>query len=257
MKTESFNIARFLASRFIESKLVLALIPAILIFGLLGLMLTPREENPQIVVPAAEVIIPMPGMSPLEVEHLLLTPLENHLNSMQAVKHTYGFAAQGFAKIQVEFEVGENKTDAFVRLYDQVLRYRAKLPPQAGEPHVKIIDADDVPFMVISLASEKYDRYQLGRMAERMVEHLRSLDGVGQSEVIAALENEIRIEINPTRLQALGLDLNQLRAHIQAADVDISLGDQTHNDEKIQLRVTHKLESIEQLKQLVVMNNSM
>ena len=131
MKNKSFNIARFLSSHFIESKIVLALIPAILIFGLIGLLLTPREENPQIIVPAAEVSIPMPGASPLEVEHLLLTPLENHLNSMQGVKHTYGLASEGFAKIQVEFEVGEDKTDAFVRLYDQVLRYRAQLPPQA------------------------------------------------------------------------------------------------------------------------------
>lgn len=255
MKAQSFNIAYFLASRFIESKLVLALIPAILLFGGIGLMLMPREENPQIIVPAAEVSIPMLGMSPLEIEHLLLTPLENHLNSMQGVKHTYGFAGEGFAKIQVEFEVGEDKTDAFVRLYDQVLRYRAELPPQAGEPHIRLIDVDDVPFMVISLVSAEYDRYQLGRMAERMVEHLRSLDGVGQSHVVAALEDEIRIEINPSRLQALGLDLNQLRSHIQTANIDISLGQQTHEEKNHHLRVTHKLGSIEQLKQLVVISN--
>ncbi len=255
MKKKSFNIAYFLSSRFIESKLILALIPVVLIFGLIGLLLTPREENPQIVVPAAEVSIPMPGMSPLEVEHLLLTPLENHLNSMQGVNHTYGFASEGFAKIQVEFKVGEDKTEAFVRLYDQVLRYRTKLPPQAGEPHVRLIDADDVPFMVITLASSEYDRYQLGRMAERLVEHLRSLKGVGQSEVVAALEDEIRIEVNPTRLQALGLDLNQLRTHIQAADLDISLAHQTYAEENHHLRITHKLENIEQLKQLVVITD--
>jgi multidrug efflux pump subunit AcrB len=256
---KGFNIARFLSSHFVESKLILALIPAILLFGLIGLLLTPREENPQIVVPAAEVIVPMPGSTPLEVENLLLTPLENHLNSMQAVKHTYGLASEGFAKIQVEFEVGEDKTDAFVRLYDQVLHYRAKLPPQAGEPHVRLIDADDVPFMVITLASAEYDRYQLGRMAERMVEHLRSLHNVGTSNVIGNLSDEIRIEIDPTRLQSLGLDMNQLRAHIQAADLDVSLGQQIHtrystnnSDENIHLRISHKLNTLEQLKQLVI-----
>ena len=252
MKKSTFNIARFLASHFVESKLIVALIPAVLLFGVMGLLFTPREENPQIIVPAAEVSIPMPGASPLEVEHLLLTPLENHLNSMLGVKHTYGLANEGFAKIQVEFEVGEDKTEAFVRLYDQVLRYRAQLPPQAEEPHVRIIDVDDVPFMVITLASADYDRYQLGRMAERMVEHLRSLDVVGESTVIGALADEIRIEINPTRLQSLGLDLNQLRTHIQAADLDVSLGQQAYKDENHHLRISHKLENIEQLKQLVV-----
>ena len=255
MKNQSFNIAHFLASRFVESKLILALLPAILLFGLMSLLMTPREENPQIIVPAAEVSIPMPGMSPLEVEHLLLSPLENHLNAMQGVKHTYGYAGEGFAKIQVEFEVGEDKTDAFVRLYDQVLRYRAELPPQAGEPHVRLVDVDDVPFMVVTLASEDYDRYQLGRMAERMVEHLRSLTGVGQSEVIGALEDEIRIEINPTRLQSFGLDLNQLRNHIQAANLNVLLEPKTYNNKNYQLRVSHKLENIEQLKQLVVVTD--
>ena len=249
---KGFNIARFLSSHFVESKLILALIPAILIFGIIGLLLTPREENPQIIVPAAEVTIPMPGSTPLEVENLLLTPLENHLNSMQAVKHTYGLASEGFAKIQVEFEVGEDKTDAFVRLYDQVLRYQTRLPTQAGEPQVRLIDADDVPFMVITLTSTDYDRYQLGRMAERMIEHLRSLNNVGASEVVGDLHEEIRIEINPTRLQSLGLDLNQLRAQLQAADLDVSLGQQTHSDENHHLRVSHKLKTLEQLKQLVI-----
>ena len=252
MKLQSFNIARLLSSYFIESKLVLALIPAILLFGLMGLWLTPREENPQIIVPAAEVSIPMPGASPLEVEHLLLTPLENRLNSMPGVKHTYGLASEGFARVQVEFDVGEDKTAAYVRLYDQVIRSRTELPPQAGEPRIRLIDVDDVPFMVVSLAAADYDRHQLGRMAEQMAERLRSLKGVGQSEVIAALKDEIRIEVNPVRLQSLGLDMNQLRRNLQGADLDVSLGQHSYGQENHHLRISHKLKSIAQLKQLVI-----
>ena len=220
----SFNIAHTLAKTFVESKLVLAIIPAVILFGLLGLFEIPREENPQIVIPAAEITIPMAGMSPLEVEHLLLTPLENHLNTMQGVKHTYGVAGEGFAKIQVEFKVGEDKTESFVRLYDQVERYKIQLPPLAGEPHIQLMDVDDIPFIVVTLASDRYDRYQLTHMAERMTEHLHSIEGVGLSEIQGGQDNEVRVEINPTRLQALGLGLNQIRAHIQAANIDHSLG---------------------------------
>jgi len=252
MSTKSFNIAHFLAKTFIESKLVLALVPAVLLFGLMGLLETPREENPQIVVPAAEVTIPIPGMSPLEVEHLLLTPLESHLNTMKGVKHTYGIAGEGFAKIQVEFEVGEDKTESFVRLHDQVLRYKKSLPSLAGEPHVRLIDIDDVPFMVITLASSEYDRYQLSRMAERMTEHLHSIEGIGLSEVLGKQEDEIRININPTRLQALGVGLNQVRNHIQSANIDYSLGYKIIDKQNKHLRITHKFEDIEQLKRLVV-----
>ena len=81
---------------------------SIILFGVIGLLLTPREENPQIIVPAAEVVIPIAGFSPLEVERLVLTPIENSLNAMQGVKHIYGYADQDLAKIQVEFEVGED-----------------------------------------------------------------------------------------------------------------------------------------------------
>lgn len=252
MSAKSFNIAHFLAKTFIESKLILALVPAVLLFGLMGLLETPREENPQIVVPAADITIPVPGLSPIEVEHLLLTPLESHLNTMLGVKHTYGIAGEGFAKIQVEFEVGEDKTESFVRLHDQVLRYKKSLPPLAGEPHVQLIDIDDVPFMVITLASSEYDRYQLSRMAERMTEHLHSLEGIGISEVHGKQEDEIRIEINPTRLQAFGVSLNQVRNHIQSANIDHSLGYKVIDKQNKHLRITHKFEDIEQLKRLVV-----
>ena len=252
MSKQSFNIAHLLAKAFVESKLVLVLIPVILLFGMVGILETPREENPQIVIPAAEITIALAGMSPLEVEHLLLTPLESYLNTMLGVKHTFGIAGEGFAKIQVEFEVGEDKTESFVRLYDQVLRYKTKLPALAGEPHVRLMDVDDVPFMVISLASAEYDRYQLTKMAERLMENLHSLDGIGQSELYGHQENEVRVEINPTRLQALGLSLNEVRQHIQTASIDDSLGYKVVNKENIHLRITHKFENIEQLKRLVV-----
>lgn len=255
MSSNKFNIAHYLAKTFVESKLVLAMVPAVLLFGLMGLLETPREENPQIVIPAAEITIPMAGMSPLEVEHQLLTPLENHLNSMLGVKHTYGVAGEGFAKIQVEFEVGEDKTESFVRLYDQVERYKTELPPLAGVPHIRLMDVDDVPFIVITLASAEYDRYALTRMAERMTEHLHSIDGIGQSAVHGGLEEELRVEINPTRLQAFGLNLNQVRAHIQAASIDHSLGYKVIADQANHLRITHKFDNIDQLKRLAVHTN--
>ncbi|RKZ91651.1 MAG: AcrB/AcrD/AcrF family protein, partial [Candidatus Parabeggiatoa sp. nov. 1] len=168
-----FNLAAWLAQQFIESQLVIILIIGFLLFGLLGLFFTPREENPQIIVPAAEVVVTLPGSEPFEVEHLLLTPLEGRLSAIDGVKHTYGIAAEGVAKIQVEFEVGEDKTQAVVRLYDQVLRFSADLPPNASEPYIRVIDVDDVPMMTVTLASAQYSEYELGRMAERMVERLR------------------------------------------------------------------------------------
>lgn len=252
MSRKSFNIAQVLANYFVESKLILVIIPVVLAIGLAGLLMTPREENPQIAVPAAEVTVPAPGMTAQEIEHLILTPLENRLNAMVGVRHSYGLAVDGVAKVQVEFEVGEDPSDAFVRLYDQVLRYRTELPPLAGEPLVRVVDVDDVPFMVITLASAEHDRHALGRMAERMVEHLRSLDEVSHSEVIGALREEIRVEIDPARLQAFGLDLNQVKAQLQQADLNVPVGAQVYEGKLHHLRITRRLDSPDQVRNLVL-----
>lgn len=252
MANKNFNIAYWLASAFVESKLVLALVPAVLLFGFVGLLLTPREENPQIVVPSAEVTIAVPGLQPEEVEHLLLTPFEQHLNTMLGVKHTFGTAEAGLAKIQIQFEVGEDKTESFVRLHDQVFRFKPQLPPFAGEPHVRLVDVDDVPFLVVTLASSQYDRYQLTEMADRMTEHLHSVENVGFSEVLARQDREVRIEVDPTRLQALGLGINQLRSHIQAANIDHSLGLKVVAGKNNQLRLSHKFQTLDDIKELVV-----
>ena len=252
MTSSSFNIAHLLAKHFVESKLVSLLIPAILIFGLITLFLIPREENPKIVVPAAEVVIPMVGASVDEVEHLLLTPLENHLQTMAGVKHTYGFAASGVAKIRVEFEVGEDKTESFVRLYDQVLGFRSSLPPKAGEPSIQTIDVDDVPMLVVTLASSEMDRYQLDRMAEQMVENLRSLDGVGKSEVVGGLPDELRIEIDPVKLQAHPVDINQIANRLHSINQNRLLQPQTYFEENHALRITRQTVDVSELEELVI-----
>jgi multidrug efflux pump subunit AcrB len=247
-----FNLAAWLAQQFIESQLVIILIIGFLLFGLLGLFFTPREENPQIIVPAAEVVVTMPGAEPLEVEHLLLTPLEGRLSAIDGVKHTYGIAAEGVAKIQVEFEVGKDKTQAVVRLYDQVLRFRADLPPNAGEPYIRVIDVDEVPMMTVTLASAQYSEYELGRMAERMVERLRSLKGVGQSEVVGAQPREIRLQIDPARLQGFNLSLDTVRQVVQGANLSLLLGHQVHQGETFHLRVDNLLTQVSEIKNLIL-----
>jgi len=118
MTSEKLNLPGTVARYFIESKLTVLMMLGLLCFGAIGLLLTPREENPQIIVPAAEVTVSFPGASPLEVEHLLLSPLESDLASIDGVKHIYGTALEGIANVMLEFEVGEDKEDAIVRLYD-------------------------------------------------------------------------------------------------------------------------------------------
>lgn len=252
MTNDNLNLPGRLARYFIESKLTILMIAALLILGSVALIFTPREENPQIVVPAAEVIVMMPGATPLEVENLLLSPLESDLSSIDGVKHVYGTALSGMARVTLEFEVGENKDDAIVRVYDHVLRNRAQLPPGATEPVIKSIDIDNVPVFTVTLSSMVYDDHELRRVAERMLEKLRSVKGTGIGYVTGGLPREVRIEVQPEKLQSYGVTVKQLASAIQNSDNDLSLGSRVYNNENISMRVDGRLENVQELKNIIV-----
>ena len=252
VRAEKLNLPGRLARYFVDSRLTVLLAIAIIAFGVIGLAFTPREENPQIVIPAAEVSISLPGALPTEVEHTLLAPLEAELVAIDGVKHVYGTALEGLARIDVEFEVGEDKEDAFVRLYDRVLRNRHRLPPAAGEPRIQAIDVDDVPVFTLALASERYDDTELRRMAERVLERLRSVRGVGLGYVVGGRTRELRIEVSPERLQAFGVSLNQVVRAVAAADVSQPLGLRVYAGENRALRVAGVIAEASQLADIVV-----
>jgi multidrug efflux pump subunit AcrB len=228
IKPIKLKIASRLAGSFIESHLVILIIISLLLFGLLGLSFTPREENPQIVVPVVDIFIAFPGALPEEVEHLILTPLENRLNSIKGIKHIYGMAAHDVAKIKVEFEVGEDKTKAFVRLYDQVLRFKKDLPVGAGEPFIKVVDVDDVPIMTITIASTEYSQTELTTVAENLYQHLGSIKNIGKTEIVGGLVKEVSIIIDPVKLASYDIEPETIRQLISDSNIAMSLGNQIH-----------------------------
>jgi len=249
---DKLNFPGTIARYFVESKLTILMMIALICFGSIGLLLTPREENPQIVVPAAEVTVTLPGASPLEVENLLLSPLEANLASIDGVKHVYGTAYEGMASVMLEFEVGEDKDNAIVRLYDHVFRNKQHLPPGSGEPVIQAIDIDDVPVFTVTLSSTQYTDHDLRRMAERMLEHLRGVKGTGVGYVVGGLQKEIRIETQPERLLSFGVSIDQLATAIRNSDVDKSLGMRVYQRENRSLRVDGLLRNAKQIGQIVV-----
>ena len=252
MSGSQFNVAGRLAGAFVDSKLTPLLILGVLAFGTLALLLTPREENPQILVPAAQVSVALPGASAQEVERLLLTPLEAALSEMPDVEHTYGTASNALASVQVEFDVGVPKEAALVRVYDKVEQLRPRLPPQAGAPAITPIDADDVPVVTVTLAGAAYDDYALKRIAERMAERLRSVRGVSIVQVYGGHDRELRVEIEPERMQAFGVTLDQGLARLAASNLALAVGDITEHGERAGVYLDNLLASRQDLLRLVV-----
>lgn len=252
MSDPKLNSAGRLANLFATSKLTVLFMLACALLGLLAVTLTPREENPQIVVPGAQVWVALPGASAEEVEELVIRPLEGIVKQIAGVDHTYATAVNSMGVLMVQFKVGEDKEQSLVKLYDRVLGQRDRLPVGAGEPLIRSVDVDDVPIVTVTLASEIYDDYALKRLADRLMEGLRSLDKVSAISVKGGRDRELRIELDPQRLQAFGVTLDQVRAYLSASNVAAPLGTVVQQGQNRQVFLDGFLSSAEDLKRLIV-----
>ncbi len=212
------NIAGRLGAAAMRTNLTPIISALIFIVGVVALMLTPREENPTIDVPAANVIVQMRGASPEEVQNLIVRPLEMVLGEMTGVDHTFGAAMDSVGVVTVMFEVGEDKEASLVKLYDRIMHNLDRLPPGASQPLVKPLDVDDVPVSVITLSSDAMDAMALKELAERVREQLVPLEGVSVADIVGGQDREIRIEIDPARLAAYRIPLDRLHKVLAAAN---------------------------------------
>lgn len=252
MSKQNINPAGWLAQVFVSSKLTLLFMLASILLGALAVSLTPREENPQIIVPAAEIFVTFPGASAKEVEQLVVNPLEAIMSELTGVDHVYSVAMNSLAIVTVQFKVGEDKEMSLVKLYDRVMGHWHRISKDASQPLVKSIDVDDVPVFTVTLASEKYDDYALKRLADRMSERLRSIKEVSVTYVKGGNDREVRIELNPERLQAFGISLDQIHNMIKGNNLAAPLGNTVKNGVVSSLYLDGFITSVDELKNLII-----
>lgn len=251
--TESpMNLAGKLARNFLTSKLTALFILAVTLTGLLALAVTPREYNPQIVVPAANIIVAKPGASPAEIQNLVVKPLEAIMNAQSGVDHTFGYAANDFGLVTVQFKVGENQEDSLVKLYNQLMQNMDRIPPGAMQPIVKPINVDDVPIMTLTLASAGLDDFRLRGVAQRLLEQLRNVPGVSFTQLVGGRNHAVNVWIDPQRLEAAGLTLDRVDQMLRGANVAVPLGELVQDNKSRPLRLAGFLGTPEQVGRIVV-----
>jgi multidrug efflux pump subunit AcrB len=221
---KKLNISGRVTAYFIDSKLTLLIILFAFLVGLYAFLVTPREENPKIVVPAANIIVQKPGASADEVQQLIIKPLESILQGMSGVEHTYGTAMNSMGVVSVQFKVGEDKEDSLVRLYDRIMSNLDHMPPGTLQPLIKPIDIDDVPIVVVSLACENGNHCQLRRVANDVLEKLRRVEGASVSYVHGGRKRAIRINLDLARMHQYNVTLTDIRAVVEATNLDIPSG---------------------------------
>jgi len=246
------GVAGKLAKYFIDSRLTVLIIIFAFLAGITAFLITPREENPQIIVPAANIIVAKPGATPDEVEQLIIKPLESILQGMRGVEHTYGIATDSMGVVTVQFNVGEDKEDSLVKLYDHIMSNIDRIPPGTEQPLVKPVDVDNVPILSISLSSDTIDDAELRRVGNRVMEVLRRVDGTSVSYLHGGRPRTINVELELEKMKSFGVSLSQITDVLDATNVRSSSGTLVSNNTVRQVRAGGMLQNADDLGKLVV-----
>ena len=176
-----------------------------LVLGVGAIALTPREEEPQIVVPMADVFVQAPGLSVEAVERQVVTPLEKLLNQIDGVEHVYSASYGARAVVTVRFFVGEDREDSLVKIYNKLYSNTDLVPPDVASWVVKPIEIDDVPIVNVSLWSDQPDEvgdFELRRIAEELEIELKALHDTNRTSIYGGRPRVIRVELDPAALAA-------------------------------------------------------
>ncbi|MBI4716010.1 MAG: efflux RND transporter permease subunit, partial [Nitrospirae bacterium] len=213
-----------IARTFIGSPLTPLLLAAVLLLGVIAVLVTPREEEPQIVVPMADVFIPFPGASAREVEELVVRPMERKLSEIRTVEYVYSISNPGMALFIVRYYVGEEMEKSLVDLYDKLMSNQDLLPPGSGGFLVKPRDVNDVPIVTLTLWSDRYDDAQIRRVADRLIEEVKKIPGTSGGFVVGGRQRQFRVVLDPSRMKSYGLTPAMLASTIRAADRNLQAG---------------------------------
>lgn len=204
MKTE-IGLAGKVARAFIASKLTPLIIIASILLGLGAVVMLPREEEPQIVVPMIDVFVQMPGASAKEIETRITQPMEKLLWEVPGVEYIYSTSSPGQAMAVVRFYVGQNEEDAIVRLNQKMLANLDLIPPGASQPLVKPRSIDDVPILALTLSSHVYDAFTLRRIAAQVHDQIKEVPDVSEVKLIGGQRRRIRVSLDAARMAGFNI----------------------------------------------------
>ncbi len=200
------------------------LIIVALLAGTLAVLVTPREEEPQIVVPLANVFVQVPGASAHEVERLVSTRLEKLLYQIDGVEYVYSMSRPGMAIVTVRYYVGEDRTASLVKLYNKISMHMDQIPPIVKGWVVKPVEIDDVPIVDITFASDRLSGFELRRIAEEVEIRLQSVKNTGPTYIVGGEPLQVKIKVDPESLAARGVSIAQVVGAIKAADMKFQAG---------------------------------
>ena len=246
------GLAGKIAKVFIGSKLTVLLMIVFMVIGVYSSFLIPREEEPQIDVPMADIFVGYPGASPTEVESRVVKPLEKLISNIKGVEYVYSTSMNEKAMVIVQFYVGEDIERSFVKLYNEINKHMDQMPKGVTFPLVKTRAIDDVPMLGLTLWSENYNDFQLGQMAQELESEIKKVNDVSITHKIGGRNRQLRVVLDKDKLAASGLDFLSVSEMIKANNSQLSSGSFDKNDTEFLVKTGKFLASKIDVENLVV-----
>ncbi|MGO8754960.1 MAG: efflux RND transporter permease subunit [Gallionellaceae bacterium] len=250
------GISGRIARIFLHSQMTPLLAIVAVLLGLFAVMVTPREEEPQINVTMANVLIAYPGASAQDVANTVSTPAEQVLSQISGVDHVYSVSQPGMAVLTVQFKVGEQHIPSLVKLYDVINSHADWLPPTLGvaKPIIKAKGIDDVPIAAFTLWRENGagNGVALTQVAHAIEAELKRVKGTREVTTLGATPRMVRVLLNPEALNAHQLTLQDVRAALQSANVSQDAGSLAQGNREVLVQTGNFLSDANEVSQLVV-----
>jgi multidrug efflux pump subunit AcrB len=246
------GISGKIANLFINSKLTILLMIALMAIGIYSSFLIPREEEPQIIVPMADVLVGYPGASPKEIETKVVMPLEKVISNIKGVEHIHSIVMNGKAMMVIQFYVGENTEDSYLKLYDELMHHQGMLPKEATQPLVKTRAIDDVPMLGITLWSKNYSDFDIRKIAEEVSSEIKKVKDVSITKVIGGRNRVLKIILDKEKMAEQGIDPLSIMQMVNANNSSAQSGSFNKNDTEFLITTGKFLSSADDVKNLVI-----
>jgi multidrug efflux pump subunit AcrB len=246
------RLAGRVAHAFIDSRLTPLVIVASLLIGLFAVVQTPREEEPQIIVPMLDVFVAMPGASAREVEQRVTIPMEKLLREIPGVEYLYTTSSPGGALVIVRFYVGVKEEDAIILTYNKLYSNFDRIPPGVSQPLIKVRSIDDVPVLALTLWGRDFDGYQLRRIAGELDQGIKQVDDVSETTLIGGRRRQLRVSLDPARLAAYRLGPTAIARAFDASNQRRRAGSFARGDQEIAVEAGRFIGTADDARRLVV-----
>jgi len=246
------GLAGRLAKTFIDSKLTPLIIATSILLGIGAVMLLPREEEPQIIVPMIDVFVQMPGASAKEVEQRVTRPMEKLIWEIPGVEYVYSTSSPGMSMAIVRFKVGENEEKSIVRLNQKLYANADLIPPGATPPLVKPRSIDDVPILAFTLSSSRYDHFELRRIASQIDDSIKEVTDVSEVKIIGGQRRRVSVWLDPERMAAQGVAPAAIVPALQGSNRQMQAGSFSSGNREILVETGGFLKSADDVGNVVV-----